>query len=897
MTKRVIEWNMPINFISANASKEAKKGHISTLHTWWARRPLAISRSTIFASLIDLPNNTDKQNEINSIIKNLSKSDKRLHLEAFEIFSDTWKLEKPKILDPFSGGGSIPFEANKLGCKTFANDLNPVAVIILKALLEWPAKCQSLKFLDKNNAKCSNQKDLLIKLILKYADIIEKKSFQEINKFYQYRQLEGKNPLAYYWIKYFKCPNHLCNTEIPLLRNFYLSNKPNKKVVIKPIFAHKKVSFDIVAGDKIDFDASQGTISRGKFNCIICNQVFSSNELRKASFKKGLKEKLVAIIIQTTSGKKYFKPTQEDITTFNSAQSFFNEKIKTWPYEIDPIPTENIRTPTGRPLNTISDPFYVHLQIVNYGINTWGDLFNNRQKLALLTFLQNFKSISNDILTECENLGLLNAEELTTITLGYLSIIFNRFMSYNNNLNRWVLGGESIANCFSRTGLAMVYDYPEVNPFADSFGWKTQVTWIIEILKRNNWDNETQPLVSNYSATELPFKDNFFDAVITDPPYYDNVPYADLSDFFYVLFKRTIGNKFPELFSTPLTPKLDECIANEKLLRRKSSINSSDYKKLGIKDKNGFNNLLTKSFKEIFRILKPTGIAIIVYAHKTNEGWETMIDSLNRSGLVVTASWPFHTEMKNRLQARSSAALASSIYMICRKRLRKDIGFFSELSILAREKIFEKLNFFWDEEVNGGDLFISSIGPALEIFLQYKHIENYNGEKISSKQLLQFIRQSCTNYVLGKLLKNTSVEMIDKPSLFYLLYRWMFLNHDIEYEEARKIALSTGLNLEEYWNKRGSFIIKKGSRIRMLDSNDRIEHYETDHLIDAIHKSIKHWENNQFDEIKLIIDKFTNLQEEFWLLCQALIETLEPKMSEKKLLEGFLLSKKKILEY
>jgi adenine-specific DNA methylase len=898
MDKRLIEWNMPLNYISENASKEGKKGHPSTIHTWWARRPLNISRTTIFASLTNLPDDIQIKDNFIDVIKDLSKPDKKLHVNAINKLFSQWGDKPPKIFDPFAGGGSIPFEAMKLGCETYANDLNPVAVIILKALLQWPSRWTEILKLQPENKQIDSEvlKNKLANLVQKYSQTIEKIAFQEINQFFHYKTLEDKNPLAFYWVKIFPCPNQFCGVEIPLLRNFHLSNKPKKKIALKPVYTGKKVAFNIVSNSEIDFNPSEGAILRGKFKCLICHHVFPSNEIRKASFKLGLEERLVAIIIQTKDGKKYFKSDEVDQNTFNSSFDKFNKKISSWSDKLNPIPDEMIRTPTGKPLDQIIDPFYVHLQIVNYGFNIWGDLFNQRQKLTLITFLQAYKDIQMDLYSECKGLSINYAKELRSIVSSYIALVFNRFMSYNNNLNRWVIGGESVANCFSRTGLAMVYDYPEINPFADSFGWKTQLNWILEIILKNTWKNKFIPQVSQYSATDLPFKDNFFDAVVTDPPYYDNVPYADLSDFFYVLFKRTIGDFYPKLFSTPLSPKLDECIANENLLRRKVTINYSDYSKLGIKDKTIFNDLLTQSFKEIYRILKPDGITIIVYAHKTNEGWETLIDSLHKSGLVVTASWPFHTEMKNRLRARSSAALASSVYMICRKRTRKDIGFFSELTEEAKSKIYEKLNFFWKQGIFGGDFFISSIGPALEVFLQYKQIENYNGDIISARMILDFIRQSCTNYVLNKLLNNASIEIIDKPSLFYLLFRWTFLDQDSDYEEARKLALSTGLNLEDFWNKKGSFITKQGSKIKVLDSSERQDINGTNYLIDGIHQSIKYWENDEYHKIKTLFSNFKNLQEEFWLLSQAIIESLDYGMSEKKLLEGFLLSKKKIID-
>ena len=235
------------------------------------------------------------------------------------------------------------------------------------------------------------------------------------------------------------------------------------------------------------------------------------------------------------------------------------------------------------------------------------------------------------------------------------------------------------------------------------------------------------PQVSQSSATELPYPDNYFDAVFTDPPYYDNVNYAELSDFFYVWLKRCIGDLYPELFSTPLVPKSKEIVANPVRHGNQESA------------KRFFEEMLKKSFQEIYRVLKPNGICAIVYAHKSTAGWETLINSLLDSGLVPTASWPIDTEMKVRLNAQETASLASSIYIVCRKMERQETGWFSDVKKEIKERIFN--NNLWEEGVAGPDFFIACIGSAIEVFGKYEKVMDYEGNVIRADKLLEFVRE------------------------------------------------------------------------------------------------------------------------------------------------------------
>ncbi|MFZ8832204.1 MAG: DUF1156 domain-containing protein [Thermodesulfobacteriaceae bacterium] len=392
------------------------------------------------------------------------------------------------------------------------------------------------------------------------------------------------------------------------------------------------------------------------------------------------------------------------------------------------------------------------------------------------------------------------------------------------------------------------------------------------------------PQVSQASATELPYPDNYFDAVFTDPPYYDNVNYAELSDFFYVWLKRSIGDLYPELFSTPLVPKSKEIVANP--VRHGGEAKAKEF----------FETMLKKAFQEIYRVLKPNGIAVIVYTHKSTSGWETMINSLLDSGLVPTASWPIDTEMKTRLIAKDTAALASSIYIVCRKMEKEEVGWFSDVKKEIRERIFN--NNLWEEGISGPDFFIACIGSAIEVFGRYKKVMDYEGNVIRADKLLEFVREVVTEYAIKQILHNGIAGELSALTKFYILWRWSFREAKVEFDEARKLAQSIGVHLERVWNK--GFIKKDKNYIKVLGPQDRrledIENMRDKDLIDVLHQVLLLWSKGRRDEMKRVL-KETGYGENdaFYRVAQAISETLPNDSKEKKLLDGFLSGKDRLI--
>ncbi len=427
--------------------------------------------------------------------------------------------------------------------------------------------------------------------------------------------------------------------------------------------------------------------------------------------------------------------------------------------------------------------------------------------------------------------------------------------------------------------MGMVWDYLECNAFSGSTGdWRSSLKYNLKVISNAFMAGSKPSFVKEQSAVTTEYSADYFDAIITDPPYYDSVPYSYLSDFFYVWLKRSLADIYPDLFATPLTPKAEEIVAY------------SHGEEGFAGGKKYFEDGITRAFQEIYRVLKPTGIACIVFAHKSTDAWETIINALFRSGLYLTASWPLHTEMKARLRASESAALASSIYMVCRKRTKERTAYFKEIKQQIQDRVKEKLEQFWNEGIEGGDLFISAIGPAMEVFGKYTSVEKLSGDPVSAKELLQFVRETVSEYALTKILKDSRLGSIDEETRFYLIWRWTYNSAKVPYDDARKIANAIGIELNTLWDN--GFVKKDKEFISVLDAQKRgrkfLEKKDPGNMIDVLHTCLIYWELNDRKSIARILESSGNQNNEmFWRTVQAISEVLPDGNKEKQMLQGF----------
>jgi len=759
----------------------------------------------------------------------------------------------------------------------YASDYNPVAVLIEKCTLEFPQKYGRVKNTGEWGHLKGSVSNPLLEDVKRWGEWVLKEAQKEIGRFYP-KDPDGSIPVGYIWARTIPCQNPSCGAEIPLMRQYWLAKKANKRVALYPYVDGKEVKFRIV-GDGYEsmpsgFKPENGTVSRAVATCPVCGHTVKADITRKL-FQTGKSgQRMIAVVLHKpgTKGKRYRLATEKDMEIFKEAEKYLEEKREKLMEEwgIDPVPNEP--TPEGKGSGA-ERAFSVR----NYALNTWGDLFNPRQKLALITFTEKVRLAYQKMIGEGYD------EEYAKGVMSYLGLGVNRLATYLANLVRWRGDAHSFERIFDRQALGMVWDYGEVNPFSDSRGcWDLEP--MLETIFHLSQVNSSPAAVKQASATELPYPDSYFDAVFTDPPYYDNVPYSYLSDFFYVWLKRSIGNLYPELFMTPLTPKSKEIVAYSK---REGGFEAG---------KKYFEDMLKRSFKEMARVLKPDGIATVVYTHKSTSGWETLINSLLESDLVVTASWPIDTEMKARLRAKESAALASSIYFVCRKMEREETGWYNEVKEKIKNYIHKKLERLWEEGVSGADYFIAAIGSAIEIFGKYKKVMDYQGNVIKADKLLDYVRDVVTDYAVRQILKNGIAEELSPLTKFYLIWRWTYGEARVEFDDARKLAQSTGVDLSEEWNR--GFIRKEKEYVRVLGPQDRNlnEIERPKEMIDVLHKAVLLWKGGERDEmISLLKESGYMGNEAFYRVAQALSMTLPDDSKEKQLLDGFLANRENLL--
>ena len=830
--RRLIEDFIPIKEISVEAAREKsiRKGHISTLHLWWARRPLVAARAAVFASLVAAPESHQKRSHLKKQMIDLCKWEavpetinkaKEAILEAqrerlgLPVGTKLQDVPPPKVLDMFAGGGAIPLEALRLGCETFAVDLNPVAHIIELCTLVYPQR-YGKKLADEVElwgnwviGKVRSEiGDLypLIRVGEVLADRPEQMNLLSAPPPKQLSLAQGLTPVAYLWTRTVKCPNPACGADVPLVRQTWLCKKAKKYVALRVIPNHvtMRVEFEVVEASSekdLGFDPASGS-SRGNSTCRHCGTTIATKPYIQEQGKAGkIDHQLMAIVCTTEGqqGKTYLSGT----TYERYVPDEFTIKSR-----LEKLVEETGITTPDEPVKVWSGVFNVPL----YGLDQFEKLFTSRQLLALMTFVK-WVRLAHDEMVQQGYEG-----EFAKAIATYLGIMCDRISDYNSSVTTWHNGRELIGHTFTRQALPMVWDFAEINPLGSGSGnASSAIDWILDFIRRESKSVFTHSAkVQRVSATSLPIETNSLDAIITDPPYFDSVPYADLSDFFYVWLKRSIGHLYSEHFSSQLTPKKQEAIMEP-------SRHGGDKKKAS----QAYEDMMHQAFCEAFRVLKSNGNLVVVYAHKTTSGWSTLIDSLRRAGFMITEAWPLDTEMGARLRGQNSAALASSIFLVARKRQTAAIGDFAiDVKPQLEQIITERVKTLMTEGVSGADLVIACIGAGLRAYTQFDKVELPNGDELDANSFLGEVQKAVVEAVLTSVMQcdKHGVSQVDKTTQYYIMARYEYGEAIVEFDEANTLAKGVGVELDGaggLTDGKLALIQKTKNQVQLRDYSDR----------------------------------------------------------------------------
>jgi putative DNA methylase len=796
--RRLIEDLIPIREISAEASHEKSlhHGNISTLHLWWARRPIVAARAAVYGALVPAPTDPQQRDIYMARMRKLCSWDipNGVLEQARKDILDANGGQLPRVLDMFAGGGSIPLEALRLGCEAYAVELNPVAHIIELCTLVYPQKYGPSLVTD----------------VKKWGEWVIERSKAQLAEFYpsppsQSKQHSDDNivqitlsgeqnaaqsndmltPIAYLWTRTVPCPNPTCGATVPLVRQTWLRKKEGHYVALQMIPDHetRKVRFEKVQSPTLKglgFDPEEGS-KRGNATCLFCGAIVSVDYIKEQGQKKQISYQMIAIVAtkKEERGRFYLASTdiQNLIPNFNQIKS-----------RIDELCTNMELTAPEEPLPIRGT---LGFRVQAYGILKWKELFTPRQLLALLIFVTEVQHVYGAILEDA-----IEPDRATAIAT-YLGMMVDRLAENLSTLCRWNAIAGKLQGTFGRQALPMIWDFAETSPFGGSVGDAKSILLNISDILKHLTGISKSGIVLRTTATSLPIKDNSIDALITDPPYYDNVPYADLSDFFYVWLKRSIGFLYPEHLGGTLTPKRQEAVAEP-----------SRYQGNMFEARRVYENLMAQAFSEARRVLKSGAPLVCVYAHKTTLGWSTLIEALRHAGFVITEAWPLDTELSGRMRAQNSAALASSIFLVARRRESEETGdYVSQVRPQLASIISERLNTLIEAGVTGADLVIATLGAGLRAYTQFARVEMPNGDEMDAATYLGEVEREVAQHVLQRLLDPTEegeareatgmhVAAIDTVTRFYVTGRFFYGEIAAPFDDVNLLARGMGVELD-----------------------------------------------------------------------------------------------------
>jgi adenine-specific DNA methylase len=777
----------------------------------------------------------------------------------------------PKVFDPFAGGGAIPLEAARLGCRSFGNDINPVAHIIQKGSLEFPQKYgkpitfskpefiklygeehwnnqpQEIKLVKDGNVTGITIPNRLSFDIEYYAKKLLAETEKKIGYLYPADE-NGNKPIAYYWARVGECGNPSCKAKIPLLKGFTLANTKTKQVYMNPIVMDKNITFEIKKG-KCELES---WMSRGNLKCPVCGNSTDVNTLKQQFVNGKTTERLIAVICDGRDGKEYRLPFKNEI-----------DILKEIPNDVE------------RPSEQMPTKYTQALPSCTWGISKWSDLFTDRQ----IGMLQKLISSLNTLKIELsKNLG---GDAYANAILSYLGIFIDRIAVANTSFGFWHTGGEKLERIMGRQAISMVFDYPESNPFCNSSGSAlNQLDWLTRYIESECNQPFSTVLQNASSGEKTQFPNKSITAVVTDPPYYDAIAYADLSDFFYVWLKRTLADVYPLNFATPQTPKTEECTALK-------HHHSGDLQVA----KDHFENKLLEIFDAIE--YQTTDIVSIMFAHQSTEAWTTLCNSILGARMNITGSWATDTEMTGALKTDKSF-LSSSVTVACKPAQRIGFGDYKQVKKDIEETVTKEVEELYALGFRGADLLTACFGQAVSEFGKYEKVERADGTEVTVADLLEMARESAFN----ALLKGFDGDDFTK---FYIGWLQLYSFTESDFDDAAKFSrVGLTINVQELFTEH--ILIKNGNKQTLGTFEERIKvnknlgDKSNSYLIDQVHRSMALYKGNNRGALLQYIAKIAAQPESsFWRVLTSICELLPNGCEDHKQAIGLLANKDSLI--
>ena len=737
--KKLIETSIPLTDINACAHDEGYQhhGHPSRIHVYWARRPLATTRTILFAQLVDdpssrpdlFPTEEDQRRErtrLHGIMKRLASwdniHDAELYREARQAILDSNDGVEPAVLDPFAGGGTIPLEAQRLGCEAHASDLNPLAVIINKALIEIPSRfCGKPSVHPTEGVRTSDGAGGLADDIRYYGKLLRDTAYGKLKSFYPTVTDDNgveRTVIAWIWARTVTNPNPANQVPVPLVRSWWLSKKKGHEAWIKPIvYDDGSISYEVQHSADGPTGNAEGTVNRKGAVSVVDGTPISFDYIRSEGKAGRIGSQLMAIVAEGDKGRLYLSPAEKDIQC------------------------ADVPEPSAKPQDLLPEQA-LGFRVQAYGFRLWADLYTHRQLTALTTLSQTVAQVRERVLADARAAGMPDGERLDNGGNGaqayadaiavYLALAVSRHTDRCSSLASWQSTSQKMRDVFSRQAIPMVWDYAEVNPFSNSTGNLLGDTrWVAEAV-------ENVPAHPHSDAIQADAMTRDYTNVVisTDPPYYDNIGYSDLSDYFYVWLRPMLRDVLPSVTVTMLTPKAQELVANP-------------YRHGG---KDGAEQFFVDGFDAVFDRIRGTARTdvpmTVYYAYKqhgsdgVSTGWYALLEGLINAGWQITATWPVRSELSNRMLASGTNALASSIVLACRPRPEDaPRATMREFISTLRRELGEELRTLMASGIEPVDLNQAAIGPGISVYSRYSRIVEADGSDVDVRQALEIINR------------------------------------------------------------------------------------------------------------------------------------------------------------